>query len=1285
MPRLTIIPSHVFTTAPGGAPGRGTLSSSAEGYERVQLQVAAKDEVEPVWYGRQRIGARIGFPVIDAVGYLLVPCYLGLGEIGGIDSVEFDNVAAPADVTRDDYTGAPGQVANTRLVNAWNLKGKSYTDAHLGKAYSVIRIPPGAEYGFNNINFVARGKKVYDPRLNAPSLAPWGSPLSASGIFGGGVTPAHQQFGTSSFTVEGWFYHNGYGSPNSFFPVSAFGTTWNVNAGWGFGAGYNANGLRVTMVDGAHFADKTLVHESGYRPSELVNTWVHVAAVVDRALARVLVYVNGVLQSDYLDLSGSPTFGSVTNTNGFNVGTAVGWSLDGRFSELRLWNVARTGDQIRAAMWSRAAGTEAGLVACYPLTTDGTDITPYATTRTFSPTPQWLRGPDIGPSPVSTLTYSDNPALCTVDMITSTAYGQGQKADWPSWAALADVHDGLVGTPPNTEKRRTIGLTLINQLKTDQWVETLRSYAGCWIVEVGGRMRAVPDEAASSVLALTSSQYRFETLSIEQVGPENSPTVVTVTYTDTTKTPWDTSATQQSKRTGVDAGTVPYRESKIPWPGCPSTGMAYREAFRRMKQAQLCDIGCRITLLDNAVRLYHGLVVTLTDAEGFSSKPFRVVDLQMDEMGRPSVGLNEYDAGVYTSEYVAGPSNPDTGFPSPNAPTAPSALVLTEELVQQQGSGLYSSRVRATWTAPVYPFILEYRVEVTLAGVVQETGTCKDTEYRSAALKEGVLYAVNVYTISLTGKASAVLQGNITLLGKDDTPSDVTGFTGREIGGKLTFGWDLVSDLDNAGYEIRYELASVALGWDSSTLLDTVPTRSARYSVDGFSAGAWRFYIKARDGKRTTAYPGGAYSTNAAHIDVTVTLDTSLFFSDRYVFTGETLENMTQYTARPDTNVYFVTNFGDTLGYGHGNTNDATGTFDDLLTKPFSVPHSAPGSPTPQSSYTSDAFDFGTLLNATWRADLLAYNQDSSGPAPSYSILVSSDGSAYTEYAGGTFVGEARFVKVRAKVSNLGTMLVVRNVTYPAVTIDTVSRTEEHPVTTSASVFATVLLDNAFTKFKTIQLTCSSAATPWYDNVALFPDTSDSFYLEGVHTSAATPYLIMLGNLTPYAYTVVDGDELWWEAYPIDGYTGGLALSFADASSTIDYALLAKAETTQLAHTGNPLHPNRQWTQRKVQILSGSPNPLLGKSVSYILPMTMENVGATGTKRCLYRNINIRDAGGTLRKALWNSGALEFHATAAANNATLSVFNTTNAFDVYAFNAAGAQVAAAVSSTFKGV
>jgi hypothetical protein len=139
-----------------------------------------------------------------------------------------------------------------------------------------------------------------------------------------------------------------------------------------------------------------------------LNTWTHIAAVYDGT--NMYVYVNGNLiasQAAPASLpSGSPQI---------NIGSRVGASTEnftGDIDDLRVWNIARTAEQINGSMNCELQGAESGLIAYYNFNqgidqADNTSITtlnavvgPNGTLTNFAlngATSNWLSG-----SPVTT-------------------------------------------------------------------------------------------------------------------------------------------------------------------------------------------------------------------------------------------------------------------------------------------------------------------------------------------------------------------------------------------------------------------------------------------------------------------------------------------------------------------------------------------------------------------------------------------------------------------------------------------------------------------------------------------------------------------------------------------------------------------------------------------------------------------------------------------------------------------------------------------------------------------
>ncbi|HEY6816092.1 MAG TPA: CARDB domain-containing protein, partial [Croceibacterium sp.] len=87
------------------------------------------------------------------------------------------------------------------------------------------------------------------------------------------------------------------------------------------------------------------------------NVWTHVAGTYDGSMLRL--YING-------ELAGEQAFTGTINHSGapLSIGAAPGgdYLWGGSIDEVRLWNVARTGEQIAAALGAPVVGTPSGLV-----------------------------------------------------------------------------------------------------------------------------------------------------------------------------------------------------------------------------------------------------------------------------------------------------------------------------------------------------------------------------------------------------------------------------------------------------------------------------------------------------------------------------------------------------------------------------------------------------------------------------------------------------------------------------------------------------------------------------------------------------------------------------------------------------------------------------------------------------------------------------------------------------------------------------------------------------------
>lgn len=126
-------------------------------------------------------------------------------------------------------------------------------------------------------------------------------------------------------------------------------------------------------------------------PGLPVNEWVHIAIVWDATTGERIYYQNGQVVAS----SNSGASGTVNLSSGCNIGKSYDNSrwLPGEISELRVWNIQRTAEEIAANPYYVNPSTP-GLVAYWRFN-DGEgsaikDHSPYGTNVTGTATPTWV-------------------------------------------------------------------------------------------------------------------------------------------------------------------------------------------------------------------------------------------------------------------------------------------------------------------------------------------------------------------------------------------------------------------------------------------------------------------------------------------------------------------------------------------------------------------------------------------------------------------------------------------------------------------------------------------------------------------------------------------------------------------------------------------------------------------------------------------------------------------------------------------------------------------------------
>jgi hypothetical protein len=333
----------------------------------------------------------------------------------------------------------------------------------------------------------------------------------------------------------------------------------------------------------------------------------------------------------------------------------------------------------------------------------------------------------------STWVYSDNPALAESDFLRSTVYGLGRTVDQSTVATTANACDALIGSP--SEKRRIVGVSFTQSASANDIADALRAYAGCFLLPGANGIKLVPDIVGSSVATYLHASGDIASLTdLERADIGNIPTVVEVSYTDTSTIPWREGVAVASV---AGAGsTKPWRVSQIKLPGIKRYSQAFREATERLAKLSTNDISATLEVFDIGIVHEQGDIVTVTHPVGISAMTLRVANVEMPAPGRWRLRLKQYSASAYSTATPAAPAYLTSGFTSQGGP--PSDV-----------SGLAASGApgagRISWTPNTH------------------------ANYLETELRTGASWAAGVFLARISGSAypwNSVTEGTYTVWAK---------------------------------------------------------------------------------------------------------------------------------------------------------------------------------------------------------------------------------------------------------------------------------------------------------------------------------------------------------------------------------------------------------------------------------------------------------------------------------------------------------------------------------------
>lgn len=396
----------------------------------------------------------------------------------------------------------------------------------------------------------------------------------------------------------------------------------------------------------------------------------------------------------------------------------------------------------------------------------------------------------------STWAWSENPALCIYDYLTSPIYGLGVPSgeiDTASFQAAANYCDELVSTPNGNQVRfQCDGILDTNEPLKANLARLLSSCRGALVYE-GGKFRLVirrPITQATLTLDPTNILGDWNFL---VPGARETMNVIKARYPDRIRA-WQ-AETVQFPEPGVANGFLTddnnfLNEQEIDLPMTDDRYRALQIAQVIIKESRSA-LAVQVTCSETALQLQVGDLVPVTHpTPGWTAKLFWVLSLGLAEDNTVRVTLIEYQSSAYTYTTLAtDPGNPGTSLPDPFTVGPPTGLTLVSNglTALQTEDGTIVPRIKASWTPPVGGFVdfVEIRARILAYDPLTEPWTVTGSVPAGGApyffvsgVREGDDWEVWVRTVGVSGVKSAWVTQVVTI--ESDMPvNQLPYFEGR--------------------------------------------------------------------------------------------------------------------------------------------------------------------------------------------------------------------------------------------------------------------------------------------------------------------------------------------------------------------------------------------------------------------------------------------------------------------------------------------------------------------------
>lgn len=270
--------------------------------------------------------------------------------------------------------------------------------------------------------------------------------------------------------------------------------------------------------------------------------------------------------------------------------------------------------------------------------------------------------------------YGKNPILSMADLMTDAVHGGGLSTSFVNYASAGLAAAECDGVRADGTATFELNLAISSKGTLANYIEAIRACCAAEVFMRDGKYTFWVDtlQPSDPVLDLVEG-VTVKNVKTPLVSESSRPTRVVVEYPDAAHSYATNPAV--AEHIGLATGAVTLKEARYQLDGVTSQQCALRAAEYIVNVSRVCEVRTSFTMPFLGVRLYRGMLITLTTLAGLSAQAMVVTDFNRLETGEYTVQAREYDEALYSFS-TATPNTPiSSNMPSLELASAPPLVI----------------------------------------------------------------------------------------------------------------------------------------------------------------------------------------------------------------------------------------------------------------------------------------------------------------------------------------------------------------------------------------------------------------------------------------------------------------------------------------------------------------------------------------------------------------------------------------------------------------------------------